>query len=67
MLAPQLARHGVTLRTERITDPDRDIADALTDPRPLNVGRGRKGRVRQTTRDLTHTLDHLERWLATAR
>ena len=67
MLAPQLARHGVTLRTERITDPDRDIADALTDPRPLNVGRGRKGGVRQTTRDLAHTLDHLERWLATAR
>jgi len=66
-LAPQLARHGVALRIDRIRDPARDIADALTDPRPLNVGRGRKEGVRQTARDLAHTLDHLERWLATAR
>ena len=67
MLAPQLARHGVSLRMARIADPARDVSDALTDPRPLNVGRGRKGGVRQTARDLAHTLDHLERWLATAR
>jgi len=67
MLAPQLARHGVSLRMDRIADPARDVSDALTDPRPLNVGRGRKGGVRQTARDLAHTLDHLERWLATAR
>jgi hypothetical protein len=40
---------------------------ALTDPRPLNVGGPRKGSVRQATRDLSHTLDHLERWLAAAR
>jgi NTE family protein len=66
-LAPQLARHGVALRTDRIADSARDISNALTDPRPLNVGRGRKGGVRQTARDLAHTLDHLERWLAAAR
>ena len=66
-LAPQLARHGVTLRTDRLADSGRTIDSALTDPRPLNVGGPRKGSVRQATRDLAHTLDHLERWLATAR
>jgi NTE family protein len=64
VLAPQLARHGVTLRTDRITDPSRKLADALTDPRPLNVGRGGRMSVRQPVRDLSHALDHLERWLA---
>ena len=66
-LAAQFARHGVTLRTDRLTDSTRTIVDALTDPRPLNVGQGRKGSVRRTTRDLAYTLDHLERWLAAAR
>jgi len=66
-LATQFARHGVTLRTDRLTDSTRTIVDALTDPRPLNVGQGRKGSVRRTTRDLAYTLDHLERWLAAAR
>ena len=66
VLEPQLAKHGITLRRDRVQDASRRIADALTDPRPLNVERGQSG-VRQTTRDLSHTLDHLERWLATAR
>ena len=66
-LLPQLAHHGITLRTDRIADPARKVVDALTDPRPLNFGRGRRKSVRQSTRDLAHTLDHLERWLAAAR
>jgi predicted acylesterase/phospholipase RssA len=66
-LAPLLARHGVTLRTARLADATRTIDDALIDPRPLNVGRSRRGGVRQATRDLAYTLDHLERWLAAAR
>jgi NTE family protein len=66
-LAPQLARHGVVLRMDRVQDPARDVGDVLTDSRPLNVGGARRGSVRQATRDLAHTLDHLERWLATAR
>ena len=66
-LVPRLARHGITLRADRIADPARKVVDALTDPRPLNVGRGRRKSVRQSARDLGYTLDHLERWLATAR
>jgi len=66
-LAPQLARHGVTLRTDRLADSARTIDKALTDPRPLYDGRLRRSGVRQATRDLAYTLDHLERWLVTAR
>jgi len=66
-LLPRLAKHGVVLRTDRIADSSRKVVDALTDPRPLNFGRGRKKSVRQSARDLGYTLDHLERWLATAR
>ena len=50
-----------------VTLPARKITDALTDPRPLNVARGGANGLRQSTRDLAHTLDHLERWLAGAR
>jgi NTE family protein len=67
VLLPQLAKHGITLRTDRIADPTRKVTDALTDARPLNVGRGGAKGLRQSTRDLAHTLDHLERWLAGAR
>jgi NTE family protein len=67
VLASRLARHGVTLRIDRLADATRTIDDALTDPRPLNVGPSRQRRVRQATRDLAYTLDHLERWLAAAR
>ncbi len=62
-LAPALWRHGITLRDERLRDASRDVMDALNDPRPLYAHRGD---VRRTTRDLRHTLGHLERWLAGA-
>ncbi len=67
VLLPQLAYHGIVLRTDRVTDPERRITDALTDSRPLNVGGGRGKSVRQSAHDLAYTLDHLERWLAGAR
>jgi predicted acylesterase/phospholipase RssA len=66
-IAPMLARHGVTLRLDRIGDPARDLRHALTDARPLKPGPGRRASVRHTARDLSYTLDHLERWLAEAR
>ena len=66
-LAPRLARHGLALRSGRIDDPSRDVADALCDPRPLHAGALRKRSVRSTTRDLEHALTHLERHLATLR
>ena len=66
-LAPQLAKHGVTLRLDRLRDPTRKVTHALTDPRPLYVKQSQRRGVRQTARDLAHTLDHLERWLADAR
>jgi hypothetical protein len=55
------------LRLDRLRDHARAVTDALTDARPLHAGDGRRSEVRQTTRDLAHTLDHLERWLATVR
>ena len=66
-LAPMLARYGIALRTDRLADATRAVDDALTDPRPLNVGKSRRSPVRQAARDLAYTLDHLERWLAAAR
>ncbi len=66
-LGPQLARHGIALRPDRLADRARRVTDALTDSRPLHVGKHRHSAVRQTTRDLAHTLDHLARWLAGAR
>ena len=35
-----------------------------SDPRPLRTDPGNARDVRQATRDLSHTLDQLERWLA---
>jgi NTE family protein len=64
-LEPRLAKHGIALRLDRLRDHARVVTDALTDVRPLHAGDGRRSEVRQTTRDLAHTLDHLERWLAT--
>ncbi len=64
LLAPQLARHGITLRHDRLDDPARTVTDALTDPRPLHAQPGAD--VRRTSRDLKHALDQLERWLAGA-
>lgn len=65
-LAPLLRRHGITLREERLHDPTRVVVDAVTDPRPLHTDAMSRRSVRQTTRDLAHALDQLERWLATA-
>jgi predicted acylesterase/phospholipase RssA len=66
-LEPKLAKHGIHLRRDRLLAHTRTLTDALTDARPLHAGDGRRSEVRQTARDLAHTLDHLERWLATAR
>jgi len=66
-LAPQLAKHGVTLRLDHIRDSVRTVTSALTDSRPLHVGQPRRNEVRQAARDLAHTLDHLETWLAGSR
>ena len=65
-LAPTLAAHGLRIRTDRLRDANRDVTDALTDPRPLKSSR-RPPSMRRTTRELTHALDHLERFLAAAR
>jgi predicted acylesterase/phospholipase RssA len=66
-LEPTLAKHGIRLRRDRLLEHTRTLTDALIDARPLHAGDGRRSEVRQTTRDLAHTLDHLERWLAAAR
>ncbi len=63
-LAAQLARHDIRLRTERLTQRDRVVTDAVTDPRPLHAAPEGSARVRQVTRDLGHALNELERWLA---
>jgi len=62
-LAPRLARHGLVLRTGRVADLDRNVADALTDPRPLHARVRRRRTVRATAHDLDHTLVQLERQL----
>jgi NTE family protein len=67
VLAPALTRHGIALNTERLEDATRRVTDALTDPRPLKSDARREATVRRTTRELEHTLDHLERFLAAAR
>ena len=64
-MSPQLARHGISLRHDRLDDPHRHVLHALDDPRPLHTRPGVSD-VRQATRDLSHTLDQLERWLARA-
>ena len=66
-LAPTLARHGIALRHERLDDAARTVKDALTDPRPLKPDARRRSTVRSTARELGHTLDHLERFVAAAR
>jgi predicted acylesterase/phospholipase RssA len=62
-LRPQLAKHDIGLRMDRLDNPDRHVLDAVTDPRPLRTNSGR-GDVRRTARDLSHALNQLERWLA---
>ncbi|HET9046736.1 MAG TPA: patatin-like phospholipase family protein [Casimicrobiaceae bacterium] len=65
-LRPALGRHGISLNAERLADPTRRVTDALNDPRPLKSDASREATVRRTTRELEHTLDHLERYLAAA-
>jgi len=64
-LAPQLARHGIGIRHDRLADAHRSIDDALADPRPLHAQPGRN--VKTTARDLAVALSQLERWLEGAR
>jgi NTE family protein len=60
-LEPLFRKHGIRLHRARLRDETRSIDSALTDHRPLVIG---ALAVRGTARDLSHTLDHLERWLA---
>ena len=64
VLKPLLARHGIRLNVEVLSDSQRSIRSALIDTRPLKA---RKPGVQQTARDLSHTLDQLEAWLVAAR
>jgi NTE family protein len=63
-LGPMLARHGIRLDLAKLRDETRSLEGALNDPRPLMIG---APAVRRAALDLSHTLDHLERWLATAK
>jgi predicted acylesterase/phospholipase RssA len=62
-LAPQLARHGIVLRRDRLDDAGRHVEDAVVDPRPLRTDPGDATDVRRTAHDLGHALDTLERCL----
>ena len=64
VLEPLLARHGIGLKLEVLSDSQRSIGTALIDTRPLKA---RKPGVQQTARDLSHTLDQLDAWLVAAR
>jgi predicted acylesterase/phospholipase RssA len=59
-LAPMLREFGVTLRTDRLADESRTVASTLADPRPLHSDPAQRS-VRRASRELSHTLDHLER------
>ncbi|MFO1304296.1 MAG: patatin-like phospholipase family protein [Burkholderiales bacterium] len=65
-LAPAFEEHGIAIRHDRLAQAHRRVADAITDPRPLHAGR-RKLTVKQATRELTHTLDQLERAVTSPR
>jgi hypothetical protein len=58
MLAPLLARHGLTLRRSVLTDPQRSFREALERQRRAN---------RRVARDLSRTLDRLETLVAGCR
>jgi predicted acylesterase/phospholipase RssA len=66
VMAPVWKRHGIALRMDRLHEADRHVADALSDPRPLHHD-VQSATVRQTTRNLAHTLDQLERAVAASR
>ena len=63
-MRPLLARHGIRLKVEVLSDSGRSMGAALTDTRPL---RARRPGVRQAARDLSHTLDRLQAVLAAGR
>ncbi len=65
-LAPVLRKYGITIRQERLDDAGRDVRMALTDARPLRADVANQT-VRQTKRELRHTLDQLERAVAAVR
>ena len=70
--APMRSRRCCSVTGSRSTArgspmPARAVADALCDPRPLRASPRRRRDVRQATRELAHTLDHLERHLAVLR
>lgn len=58
-LAPVLARHGVGIRLDALTDPDRHLVRGVRRRRQLVRGTEITGR-------LVDALDDLERWLASA-
>jgi hypothetical protein len=62
-LAPVLARHGISLRMDRLADHHRAVARVLTDPRPILRDPAGMRKVKETTRQLSQTLDQLERWI----
>jgi NTE family protein len=64
-IAALLARHGLSLRVDRLQDRSRHVADALVDARPVRAHLG--STVRQAARDLERALEHLERGLAAMR
>jgi NTE family protein len=63
-LGPMFGSHGIQLDLAKLRDGTRSIDAALNDSRPLMIG---APTVRRAAFDLSHTLDHLERWLAAAR
>jgi len=65
-MAPVLRQHGIAIRHDRLVDPARTVAAALNDPRPLRADSAHQN-VRDTKRELRHTLDQLERAVASAR
>jgi predicted acylesterase/phospholipase RssA len=65
-LAPLLARHGITIRRDRLDDEHRHVTDAVRDPRRLRADPDETPSVRGTARDLERTLAALERHLARA-
>jgi hypothetical protein len=58
-LAPVLARHGVAIRVDALTDPDRHLVRGMQRRRQLIA-------ATEATARLTESLDDLERWLASA-
>jgi hypothetical protein len=55
-LAPVLARHGVGIRVDVLTDPERHLVRGMQRRRPLIA-------ATETTARLAESLDDLERWL----